>query len=176
MSTGKIPILREDARCTTTARMRVSGAIDIQALLAAIAAATKPHGKFSARGLSLEATGGRNADLIRDIKRKGTAPNLIDTMGLAATMGRDLSDFVPFPAQEGLPSEEALSKIVEIVLRNERVAPVGEARLRAYGKLAHSLIAMIQEDPLIEDEPEAFDRAVSLSFRLANLQKPSPGG
>ena len=65
-------------------------------LRAVLEEATGPDSKWSARSLSMAATGGRSPNVVRDIMRgKSVNPTLDTVVGLARALGKDLSEFIP---------------------------------------------------------------------------------
>ena len=65
-------------------------------LRAVLEEATGPDTKWSARSLSMAATGGRSPNVVRDIMRgKSVNPTLDTILGLARALDKDLSEFVP---------------------------------------------------------------------------------
>jgi len=73
-------------------------------LRALLGEATGPDTKWSARSLSMAATGGRSPNVVRDIMRgKSTNPTLDTILGLARALDKDLSEFVPSGARATRP-------------------------------------------------------------------------
>lgn len=70
--------------------------INVPALKKAIIEATGPGKQFSRRKLAMLASDGKNPDLVRDLISRGQDRNVsFDTaVGIAAALGRDVSDFV----------------------------------------------------------------------------------
>lgn len=89
-------------------------------LRAVLEEATGPDTKWSARSLSLAATGGRSPNVVRDIMRgKSVNPTLDTILGLAGALGKDISEFVP----SGAPGASA-------------PRPSGSDRLKVVGAVA----------------------------------------
>lgn len=93
---GGFPILREEARKTTMRSMSGLTKINVSALKRDIISHTGAGKPFSRRSLSLQATGSKNPDLVRDILTRGRDKQLtVETVaGLAEAMGIPLSTYV----------------------------------------------------------------------------------
>lgn len=92
---GKSPIVRIFSRGPNYVPMGQSQKIDIAALKRAIIENTGPGKRFTRRGLSLLASGGKNPDLIRDLISRGQDKKLsFETVtGIASAMEMDVSLF-----------------------------------------------------------------------------------
>lgn len=69
--------------------------IDVEALKRAVIEFTSGSGAVSRRKLSLDATSGKNPDLVRDLISRGQdrMPSFQSVAGLASAMGRNVDDF-----------------------------------------------------------------------------------
>lgn len=82
--------------------------IDVPKLRRAILAYIEATPRMTRRALSMAASGGRNADVVRDIFRVDKRQPLFDTVaGLAAAMDRDVSEFL-----HGVPPKEGRDWLV----------------------------------------------------------------
>lgn len=111
---GGIPILKERAFSRTFSPMKKlyedsAPAFDLPKLLKAVVENTGPGKRFTRRGLSLAATGGKNPDLVRDLISRGTSrkPSFGAVAGLATALGKDVSEF----------TKQAQSAAVEVYIR-----------------------------------------------------------
>lgn len=95
-SQGTIPILRVAPRSAKLRAMSESTKIDLARLKRSIIANTGPGKKYSRRGLSLEASDGKNPDLVRDLINRGQdrKPSIQTVLGLAKALGEDINDFI----------------------------------------------------------------------------------
>lgn len=96
---GPVPALRGGPRFPDNVTVET---LDLEALLAALTAETKPNGSWSGEGLS-KAAGGKR-DLVRDLLRGSNKnPSADVVVGLARAMKRDLKEFIKGPAPSPSP-------------------------------------------------------------------------
>lgn len=92
---GYVPRLRGTARIVSMLRMNELARIDVAKLKKAIIDNTGPGKRFSRRGLSMIASGGQNADLVRDLFRgQDRKPTFETVAGIADGLGLNVADFV----------------------------------------------------------------------------------
>jgi SOS-response transcriptional repressor LexA len=87
--------------------------INLERLKKAVIDASGPGKRFSRRGLSLAATGGKNPDVVRDLLTRGRDRNVsFDTVsGLANALGLPVSEFISGAPSEGSSGNE----LIEVV-------------------------------------------------------------
>lgn len=105
-----IPLLSERAESRNIAGMikprktYTPPVFDLAKLLKAIIDNTGPGKRFTRRGLSMAATGGKNPDLIRNLLNdKSKKPSFDAVAGLATAMGLEVDDFTINPGVKGGP-------------------------------------------------------------------------
>lgn len=92
---GRVPLLRETARTATMLCMVDAPQIDVPKLRRAILAWLDANPKESRRSLSMKASGGGNADMVRDTFRVDKrVPKFETVAALAKAMGVEVSEFV----------------------------------------------------------------------------------
>lgn len=93
---GNYPILRQPALGAIDRSMASDQKIDVAKLKRDIIAATSAGQKLSRRGLSLQATNGKNADLVRDLISRGQDKKVSyeAVIGLASAMGKEPSEYL----------------------------------------------------------------------------------
>lgn len=85
-------------------------------LRAILEEATGPDSKWSARSLSMAATGDRSPNVVRDIMRgKSVNPTLDTILGLARALGMDISEFVPAGASGASAPRASRSERLKVV-------------------------------------------------------------